>query len=188
MEQQSTYLSVDEFIERIAGLSSRDHKRLLLIGARHCKAYSLGNDAESLVQDAYERVWRGTRRIPRDVNIVVALGKIMHSIAGDHPNKKFGENESAFTDLRMDNADTWVGAALQPGPEEAVIAEQTVEKIATFFDGDIYVNALIRAHAANMKQQQIIESIFKGDKKTYEATRRRFRRGITKIQEEGAEK
>ncbi|TCK02973.1 sigma-70 family RNA polymerase sigma factor [Marinobacterium mangrovicola] len=185
MEQKSTYLSADEFAERIAKLSSADYKRLLVIAGSFSRRYNLGNDPASLIQDAYERVWRGTRRIPRDVNIVKALGNIIHSIAGDHPYRKFGENESAFSDLGVDDADSWVGSALKPGPEEIAIAEQTIERIASHFENDTYVNVLIQAYSANMKQQQIIDIVFKGDRKTYEATRKRFRRGITKIQDEG---
>lgn len=188
MEQKCNYLTVDEFIERIEGLSRTEHKKLLLIGVHYCKVYRLGAEAESLVHDAFLRVLEGSRRIPRDVKIVAALGNIIRSVAGDHPDKKFGENEMAFPDLGVNDADTWAGSALQPGPAEMAIAEETVERIAAFFEGDTFVNALIKAYAANMKQKQIIEFIFKGDSKTYEATRRRFRRGITKIQEEGAEK
>ncbi len=186
MEQKSKYLSIDEVMEVIEKLTLSDNKKLLFIGKKFCQINGLGDEADSLVQEALLRVWKGTRHIPRDVNIVKAIGNIMWSIAGDHKDKKFRKNELLYESPDEDIQESSLGFALSPCPTEMISAEQTVTRITQLFKSDIYVNALIQGYSANMKQQQIIESIFKGDKKTFEAARKRFRRGITKIKEEGA--
>lgn len=186
MEQRNKYLSPDEVMEMMEKLSLSDYKRLLRLGSQFCGMYHLGNEAESLLQDALLRIWEGTRHVPRDVHFVSAIGKILWSIAGDHKDKKFSKNESVYESPEDHITESSIGTELSPCPTDLIVAEETVLRIGKFFEGDAYVNALIQAYAANMKQQEIITAIFQGDRKTFEAARRRFRRGMSKIKEEGA--
>jgi|SRR5690554_5806002 len=187
MEEQDQHLSREDFVEALEKLSCRDQKALLIMGKKFGNMYHLRDDPEALVQEAIERVLRGSRHIPSNLNVVHALGSIMGSIAEGSLASRIGKNETPFSKLGVDNIDEFPSPNAGSSPVEQLIGEQTVERIMNRFQDDVFVNALIQAVASGMPPEEIVTKIFKGDKKTYEATRKRFRRGMIQFKEEDME-
>jgi DNA-directed RNA polymerase specialized sigma24 family protein len=192
MSKDYSYWTVDEFLHGFRGLSPGDVGRLHLICRKYCNLYGLDVEPEDLMQEALSRIIASNRSVPKEIPLVVAMAKILHSIAYDlltsSANKSL-QLEDRYEDI---NDAVEVAAFTDKSVEDTLIDEyehkQTSERVQLIFDlfrDDADVTALLTAIVKGYKAREIVTSVFGGQQVSYDTARKRLMRRIDKFHAEG---
>lgn len=192
MSKDYSYLTVDEFLQGFRGLSTGDVCRIQLISRKFCNLYGLDVEPEDLMQEALSRIIASNRRVPKEIPLVVAMAKILQSIAYDFltsSSNKSLQLEDRYEDI---NDAVEVAAFAERSVEEALIDEyehkqmgKRVDLIFSLFRDDTDVTALLNAIVKGYKAREIVTSIFGGQQVSYDTARKRLMRRIDRFHAEG---
>lgn len=192
MSKDYSYLTVEEFLQGFKILSAGDLGRLHLICRKYCNLYGLNIEPEDLMQEALSRIIASIRSVPKEIPLVVAMAKILHSIANDFLTSSANKTlqlEDKYEDI---NDAVEVASFADKSVEEALIDEydrtqmsNRVKQIFDLFRDDENVTALLTAIAKGYKAREIVISVFGGQQVSYDTARKRLMRRIDKFQAEG---
>lgn len=168
-----------------------ESKKLLIICQRWCGVYGLKLEAAELLNEAITRIIECDRHVPKNENFVKALSWICKSIAEamciSNVNK---QQELESTLLEVEEALDH-GLKHNICIETELIAEQKEKEandrlalVLEYFKDDEAILRLFYAIIGGSKAREIVIGVFGGDQKAYDTTRKRFTRGIAKMQME----
>ena len=140
-------------------------------------------DWRDLLHEAIARLLDGTRRWPRDVDLVVFLRETMRSIASDYWRRLEKPVVVAEADLGVDE-ETGEGAvdnAMDPlaSPERLVSAAETLARIQAAFEGDGDALKVIAGMAVGKSPRDIQQEAGLTETQ-YASTQRRIRRRLAR--------
>jgi len=192
MSKDYSYLTVDEFLQGFRDLSSGDVGRLHLICRKYCNLYGLAVEAEDLMQEALSRIIASSRNVPKEIPLVVAMAKILQSIANDFQTSSANRSlqlEDRYEDI---NEAVEVAAFSDKSVEDTLIDEhehkkmsERVQLIFDLFRDDADVTAILEGIVKGYKAREIVTSVFGGQQVSYDTARKRLMRRIDKIHAEG---
>ncbi len=174
-----SHLSPAEIEAAIGELSEVDMDRL----RRVAHAYSRGRsiEADDLSQDALERALNGSRKCPREVDIVRFLAEAMRSIASDAVKAQtrrpvlFPVPETGEDELPFDPPDP------RPNAEQELAADQEVTRIKRaildLFNDDLEAQTIAEGIMEGMEGEEL-RSCTGLDKTAFASKRRLVRRRI----------
>ena len=161
----------------LANLTSADLLRL----TRIAKARALGLvdfEWQDLLNEAITRMLEGSRRWPIDVPIVAFLAQTMRSIASE-PGRHAAQRG---TTVDLDGARSL--ASEDPSPERSVQARQLLKLVLDRFAGDDDVLIYISGYQLG---ETVAETVSRTglDAKRLDSARKRMRRSLDRLMDEG---
>lgn len=163
------YYDVDEVAQLIDGMDDSDILKCMKAANYFVCKYSLPMEAEDLFQEAITRIYEGRRQVPKDVEVPTALNHIMKSISYEILTERSGEPLRCIDDSADD-----LSTIDETQPSDAVQLDYQWNKLLTICKDDKAAIALLQATENRQKKAQIVESVFNGDHKAYDTTRRRI--------------
>lgn len=192
MSMDYSYLTVDEFLLNFRSLSSGDVSRLHLICRKYCNLYGLDIEPKDLMQEALCRIIASNRNVPKESSLVVAMAKILQSIAYDLLTSSLNKSLQLEDRYEEINDAVEVAGFVESSVEEALIDEyeyeqlgKRVELIFDLFRDDADVTTLLNSIVKGFKAREIVTSAFGGQQVRYDTVRKRLMRRIDKFHAEG---
>jgi DNA-directed RNA polymerase specialized sigma24 family protein len=150
-------LELEEIEDAVRALGTPDKLRLRKIAIVYSRAGPL--DPDDLLQEAFTRALDGTRRCPREVDVVRFLAEVMRSIASDarkalrrHPELR-AEPLMVDGGLAFDPADERLNAEEQSLAEER--AESVRKVILELFQDDPVAQVLVEGIMEEMGGEEL---------------------------------
>lgn len=175
--EPTSYAELATARKALGALPAADLIRLSKIA--QMRSYGLGAyEAEDLLSEAVLRVLDGRRRWPLAVPLVAFLAQVMRSIASEEREKDERFVSSSRFEPALCEPDE------RPEPPRAIDARDQLDAVLARFAGDAEVLGLIQGYrdgesAAETKARTGM------DARAYDAARKRLRRTIDRMKDEG---
>jgi DNA-directed RNA polymerase specialized sigma24 family protein len=158
-------------------VSEMDFLRLKAVARLYARGLPPDVDWDDLLQEAFTRVFVGTRVKPDGIAMVPFVAGVIRSLRSAHLRRAFGSTSADA--VQIDDA-TQPGHYLEladpaPGPERSLIARQELDAIRSLFADDPLPLKIIKGLGEGMTAEQIraAGNISKVD---YDSARKRMRR------------
>jgi DNA-directed RNA polymerase specialized sigma24 family protein len=147
-------------------VTENDLLRLKAIARVHARGLPPAVSWDDLLQEAFARVMRGSRKKPDDVSMVAFLSGVMRSLRTE-----------CWRRVQRESQHELVGADPAPDPERALMAWQAMHGIILLFADDPVASKIVIGFAEGLSPEEI--RIMTGISKTeYDSARRRMRRAL----------
>ena len=184
--EATDYYSTEEARAAIGALSSADLLRLAALYRVRAIGLPSANEHD-LLQDALERVIKGTRRWPRGLAVVPFLDKVMRSVANQYRRAQGRQQDQlgvqvvtiGARDSEIESEDIFqMISGGDPTPEEMLVAKQTVHEIESLFDDDDRALGVVLGRAEGHAPDEI-QREFDMTQTQYESASKKVNRRIT---------
>jgi hypothetical protein len=187
MEKEYSYYTVDEFIIALTGLSQSDKKKLLLFGMKYCRDYSLECEGGDLFQEAITRLLSGSRKVAKEVTLVISLFNAMKSVGNSRLKSKSQRLRDMSTSIEGNEHSVNNKMNTEINDEQDNELDKLKHQlIMDHFGDDTEILSMIELIGEGVKAREITDIMFDGDRKRYDTTYKRFMRKRKQIRTEAA--
>ncbi|SHG52616.1 hypothetical protein SAMN02745753_04075 [Marinomonas polaris DSM 16579] len=179
--QEYDYYTIDEIFKALESNTDAVLTRATAISKSFINKYGLAIEAEDVFHEAVVRILDDTRHVPKNVPLSYSIGQMIKSICHGmlelNKEKIFNQSES------IDGYDDAIAA---PTTDEDSDSDPEWDILMSIFDKDDDAIAFLAATKNGLNKSAIVSSIFGGDEKAYDTTRRRIvRNGKKYLKEAG---
>lgn len=184
MTKDYSYLSVEECLNEFTYMCQSDKAKLIMNCRDICYYYDLAMDENDLLNEMLSKIISGERNIPRNEKFLMSISWVCKSIA----ESIFRSKANKQRDSEVDEFDTVIETKFSSSSLDLCNdAEMNkIKRIFDFFSKDIDVTTLLHAIYDELKPREIIAERFNGDRKLYDAARKRLSRAVPKLKMEVA--
>lgn len=175
------YYTVEEVLQALESNTDEVLTKVTILATKFVRISGLSVEAEEVFNEALVRILDGTRHLPKDIPLTIAIGNVIRSIcngmAEQNQEKIFKHSES------IDEHDE-IGTA--PTDKEDDSAHARWEFLISTFSQDDDATRFLAAIQEGQDKLEIVRSVFAGDETAYWTTRRRIvRNGQKHLKEAG---
>ncbi|MBJ7539922.1 hypothetical protein [Marinomonas transparens] len=179
--QEYDYYTIDEILKALESNTDAVLTKATVISKKLINKYGLAIEAEDVFHDALMRILDDTRHVPKNVPLSSSIGLVIKSICHGmlelNKEKVFNQSES------IDGYDDVIAA---PTTDEYNNSGSEWDILVRVFDEDDGAIAFLAATRNGLNKSAIVSSVFGGDEKAYDTTRRRIvRNGKKYLKEAG---
>lgn len=186
---EDTY-SIDELSKLVTDLSDAD--MLKLQGASRRLVLKCRREPDDLLNEAIIRALDGRRRCPRRMEVVAFLFGVMRSVAdewlkdleterGEIDETRWGSPAGVEVEALPDQREGQEAAMI--ASERRAFAASVLKEVREMFETDENAWFIVEADMEGQMTPEEICAALSIDRKSYEATRKRIRRGYEKIRD-----
>ncbi|WDE02381.1 hypothetical protein [Thalassomonas actiniarum] len=175
------YYTVDEILQALESNTDDVLTRATIISKKFVKEYRLAVEAEDVFNEVLARILDDTRHVPKDVSLSFSIGQVIKSIcqgmAERNQEKVFKYSEP------IDDHNETIAASTADNDDST---DPRWNILLGLFSKDANAMRFLSATQEGLNKSAIVSSVFDGDEKAYDTTRRRIvRNGQKYLKETG---
>lgn len=175
------YYTVDEILQALESNTDDVLTKAVIWSKRIVRKSGLAIEAEEVFNEALLRILEDDRHVPKDIPLTVTICNVIRSIcngmAERNQEKIFKRAESIDEYEEVDN--------VQSIEKDGIADPRWTVLMNNFSQDDVSIRFLAATQEGQNKSE-IVESVFAGDEKAYDTTRRRIvRNGQKYLKEAG---
>ena len=175
------YYTVDEIMQALESNTDEVLTRTTIVSKCIVRKSGLAVEAEEVFNEALMRILEDTRHIPKDVPLTVSIGNVIRSICNGIAERN---REKIFQ--QSESIDEYEEAATVQNIKDDGTADPRWGVLMSNFSQDDVALRFLAATQEGQNKSEIVKSVFVGDEKAYDTTRRRIvRNGQKYLKEAG---
>lgn len=172
------YYTVDEIFKALESNTDGVLTRATMMSIQIVNKYGLAVEADDVFNEALVRILNDTRHVPKSVPLSYSIGQVIKSIS--HGMVELNKEKVFKHSEPIDDYSDKISA---PSTEEDEPDPRWDELVAIFV-GDTDAAAFLAATRNGLNKSAIVSSVFGGDEKAYDTTRKRIIRNGQKYLKE----
>lgn len=175
------YYTVDEILQALESDTDDVLTRTIILSKRIVGKSGLTIEAEEVFNEALLRILEGDRHVPKDIPLTITICNVIRSICNGMAERN---QEKIFK--HAESIDEYEKAGNVQSIEDDGTTDPRWTALVNNFSQDDVAMRFLAATQEGQNKSEIVKSVFTGDEKAYDTTRRRIvRNGQKYLKEAG---